>query len=282
MILPIDNNRLRELVPGVIHEAEGENTLYDKILPWLNSASEWIEDNFIGTKFELPASFNELVEKIIVNKAFSEAIPSLDVVLSPAGFAVISTDGRAPASKERIERLVYSLNSAVDSNTTRLISRLHLLPEWKKSKIGQWWSATLLPDLSYVTRVPRVGSLLDTYRTMRSHALMFERSLAEDYIGPSILEFLREEQSDESSYGAIISMIRETELRYISSRMTQDSASGPGTNPCLAEIVTWNQMRPIIDRILRCPSLKGVWFSEIGQSHYVHEFRNDVKGGYFF
>lgn len=95
MILTIDNRRLRELIPGVIHEVDDEASLYDKMLPWLNSANAWLEDNFIGPGIELPQGFNELVEKILVNKAFAEAIPSLDVVLSPAGFAVISTDGRA-------------------------------------------------------------------------------------------------------------------------------------------------------------------------------------------
>lgn len=145
MILPIDNNRLHELIPGVIHEVEGEAALYEKMLPWLESAATWLDDNFFGPGFVLPSELDELVGKIIVNKAFAEAIPSLDVVLSPAGFAVISTDGRAPASKERIERLVASLDSFVDANVSVLVSKLNKLPQWVGSDMGKWWRASFIP-----------------------------------------------------------------------------------------------------------------------------------------
>lgn len=277
MILTIDNNRLRELIPGVIHEVEDETSLYDKMLPWLNSAMAWLEDNFIGSGFELPSAFNELVEKIIVNKAFAEAIPSLDVVLSPAGFAVISTDGRAPASKERIERLVSSLNSYVDANTSLLISKLHLIPLWNVSQTGRWWCATFIPDLSDAYRFRNQNTLLDTYRSMRSHALRFEQEVAELYLGYSTLEAIRNDQfSSDPDMRSLITMIREAELRYISFHVRDQKSKCPDDHE------VWHLIRPIIARLAYFPDLQRQWQSEMGHRFKVEPFKNDVRGGFYF
>lgn len=277
MILTIDNNRLRELIPGVIHEVDDETTLYDKMLPWLNSAMAWLEDNFIGSGFELPLAFNELVEKIIVNKAFAEAIPSLDVVLSPAGFAVISTDGRAPASKERIERLVSSLNSYVDANTSLLISKLHLIPLWNVSDIGRWWCATFIPDLSDAFRFRNQNTLLDTYRSMRSHALRFEQKVAELYLGHSTLEAIRNDQfSSDPNMRSFITMIREAELRYISFHVCDQKSKCPDDHE------VWHLIRPIIARLSYFPELQLRWQAEMGHRFNVEPFKNDVRGGFYF
>lgn len=74
MELTIDNTRLRKLIPGVIHEVRNESTLYDKLHPWLLSAKQWIEDEFLGPDFTPPPSILPLAEKIIVNRAFAQAI----------------------------------------------------------------------------------------------------------------------------------------------------------------------------------------------------------------
>lgn len=287
MILTIDNRRLRELIPGVIHEVDDEASLYDKMLPWLNSANAWLEDNFIGSGIELPQGFNELVEKIIVNKAFAEAIPSLDVVLSPAGFAVISTDGRAPASKERIERLVSSLNSYVDANTSLLISKLHLVPQWNDSEIGNWWCATFIPDLSDAYRFRGQNSLLDTYRSIRSHALRFEQEVAESYLGNSTLDTIRKEQfSSDPNMSSLIRMIREAELRYISFHVRDQSSTqslGFAKNTkCPDDHEVWHLVRPIIARLAYYPEIHRLWQSEMGHRFKVEPFKNDIRGGFYF
>lgn len=104
--LTMTNAELRSLIPNVIHEVEGEALLIDKLAPWLESATLWLAENIVGESYSLPESVLPHAKKIIVYKAFAEAVPSLDITLSPAGFAVINTDGRAPASKERSSKSI--------------------------------------------------------------------------------------------------------------------------------------------------------------------------------
>lgn len=50
-----------------------------------------------------------ITAKLIATEVLSWAIPSLDLVLTPNGFGVVSTQNIAPASKERVDRLIGSL-----------------------------------------------------------------------------------------------------------------------------------------------------------------------------
>jgi len=286
MLLAIDNRRLRELIPGVIHEVEGETPLLDKLLPWINSTASWLEDNFIGNSYELPLPLYALAEKIIVCKAFAEAIPSLDVILSPAGFAVINTDGRAPASKERIERLVASLNTSVDANTEVFLSRLHHSPGWPDSAAGQWWSATFIPDLSEVHRFRGQDSMLDTYRSMRSIAVNFEQELAENYLGRNTLAEIRRQQFTAQELATLITMIRDAELRYISSRMKSHQAVSVRANSlsgkCPDGHEVWHLIRPVLAQLAYYPALYRSWQSEMGHRLNPEPFVNNIPGGFYF
>ena len=69
------NAELRSLIPNVIHEVEGESLLIDKLAPWLASANKWLTDNFVGEDYSLPESLLPLTKKVIVFKAFADAVP---------------------------------------------------------------------------------------------------------------------------------------------------------------------------------------------------------------
>ena len=190
MNLNLDNTTLRAFIPNIIREVAGETPLYDRILPWLESAQTWLEQNILG-QFQPEGQLCRLAVKITVCKAFADAVPSLDVTLSPAGFAVINTDGRAPASKERIERLVASLGTFVEANLAVLLTELHSQPGWVDSTIGHFYRATFIPDFADVHRFRRTLDILTAYRSMRDSAMRFELLLAESYLGHTLLGELR-------------------------------------------------------------------------------------------
>lgn len=277
MILNLDNSRLRTLIPNVIHEVEGETPLYEKMLPWLTSARMWLEQNILAD-FQPEGQLCALAEKIIVYKAFSEAIPSLDVTLSPAGFAVINTDGRAPASKERVERLVASLRSFVDANLAALLLELHKFPAWASSSAGQWFRATFIPNLDHVPQFRRGTDLMTTHRAMRALAMRFEQELAESYLGESFLSAMRSSYPDFGMSGSkeIHEMIVTAELRYISFHLTDHTAKCPDGHE------VWHLARPIIAQLNYWPELKDSWQQEMGERIKVKPFKNTVKGGFFF
>jgi len=276
MVLTIDNNRLRDIIPNVVHEVQSEMPLLTKLRPWLDSAALWLTDNFLGADYEVPEALLPLVEKIIVRKAFAEAVPSLDVSLTPSGFAVISTEGRAPASKERMERLIASIKSSVDANIVSLVSHLLHTEIWLNSPMGQWWCGTFIPDLSVVRRFCGDAPLLDTYRSIRSHALRFEQEVAERFMGYETLSFLRSQQFMDTQFSEIITMIRQAELRYISFHIRDERPECPG------EHEMWHLIRPLIERIKYYPDLYRRWHAEMGDCFKVEDFKNDIKGAFYF
>lgn len=274
MTLDIDNTAIRKLIPNIIHEVEGEATLYEKILPWIDSTRAWLEQNILGT-FEPTGGLLQLTEKIIVNKAFADAIPSLDLTMSPAGFAVISTEGRAPASKERVERLIASLNSAVDSNLTVLSCELPKHEQWRETPAGQWFLATFIPDFSMVPYFRGDKDLMATYRSMRDIALLFEQELAERFLGRRFLRNLRLQYPRYETPGTrdISDLIRKTELRYISAYLRDQKIR------CPDEHEVWHLARPIISELNYWPHLKEMWEEEMAATVTVEPFRSSRKGG---
>ena len=101
---------LRKYIPHVFQTVEGEASLYDKMYAYLDNAEEWVKQTFTSeTTFNTIAGYTDsnpikpLVSRLVVNQAFLAAVPSLDLVLTPNGFGIVSNQNIAPASKERID-----------------------------------------------------------------------------------------------------------------------------------------------------------------------------------
>ncbi|MEE0979173.1 MAG: DUF6712 family protein [Muribaculaceae bacterium] len=273
MNLTLTNDRIRELIPNVIHEVKGETSLLNKLRPWIETAKGWLEQNLLGS-YEPEGEIFRQAEKVIVIRAFALAVPSLDLSLSPSGFAVINTDGRAPASKERVERLIASLNTFVDQNLDRLLFTLSCDEVWRVSESGRWWLATFIPNLTEAWRFRSQGDVLSTYRIMRSQALRFEQELKENYLG-TLLDELREQQHA-TTHAPLVRKIREAELRYIGFHMRDQKPTCPDDHD------VWHLVRPVIAMLKTYPDLYARWQAEMGDRFRPEPFKNDVKGGFYF
>lgn len=277
MILNLDNAALRMIVPNIIHEVEGEMPLFDKLYPWLVSARQWLERRLLGSEFQPEGDVYAIVERIIVNKAFADAAPSIDVAISPAGFTVINTDGRAPASKERVERLVASLNASVDTDIILLCRELHNNAQWRATSIGQWFNSTFIPNFDDVAQFRQQYSLITTYYAMRSCALAFEIELAEHYFGREFLRSLREAfpTFEDPAARDIYELVHHAEIGYISAHLSGDT-NVPNSND------VWHLARPILSKLDCYPELKSKWQQEMGERFATNPYKNTKKGGYFF
>lgn len=273
------NAELRSIIPNVIHEVEGESLLIDKLAPWLASANKWLTDNFVGEDYSLPEGLLPLTKKVIVFKAFADAVPSLDVILSPAGFAVINTDGRAPASKERVERLIASLLSTVDANVLPFIINLLKYADYRSTRMGQYWLGTFMYGLDDAMANKRDKDLLTTYRSMRDSALRFETELSQDYLGKEVMKHLRLARyampTDDCTL-IMSDLIRRAELRYIASHARDQKAKCPDNHE------VWHLAQPILRELRYWPELRDMWEAEMGEEFAVKPFRNTVKGGFYF
>ena len=117
--------QLRELVPNVFATVKGETPLSAKIAPFVSSAEQWIISTFTSMEgmrqiclLDDGTPIKVTVERAVVCEAMRTAIPSLDIVITPNGFGVVSNQNIAPASKERVE-----------SNKTMSVLRRYTFPD---------------------------------------------------------------------------------------------------------------------------------------------------------
>ena len=143
MKLITTDEQLRMLIPHVFATAEGEPTLFEILSPFIETAEQWAIDTFVPD-----AIFDEIaeddgfgpnerlrfsLEKLVACQAYMTAIPSLDLVLTPNGFGIVSNQNIVPASRERVDALINSLESQRDSAIEALILRLSSRTDWQQS-----------------------------------------------------------------------------------------------------------------------------------------------------
>lgn len=152
-----------------------------------------------------------LASRAIVSDAFVHAIPSLDLVLTPNGFGIVSNQNVAPASSERVERLIQSLITNRDLAIDALLRLLLQSADWRATTQAKYFLATLFPTLSSLcsqlsttpstkttqtTQTTKTTlSLWDKYTSLHSPLILIEQELADKYISPELYARLRNTQT---------------------------------------------------------------------------------------
>ena len=86
----------------------------------------------------LPATefLNMALSRLIAHTAYYNAIPFVDLIQTPNGFAVVSNTNQKPASKERVERLLAWCDmerwNSADFLVAETLATAGALAEWKK------------------------------------------------------------------------------------------------------------------------------------------------------
>lgn len=133
------------------------------------------------------------VHRIVANKllaltAYHAAIPFVDIVQTENGFAVVSNNNLAPASKERVERLIGWCEGQIDELTDLLIK----LVMGNTDLLGKW---TLFPEFKeivncfFVTGKDFAGFINSTQKLRRKELLQHKAELLswqENIIAPVI------------------------------------------------------------------------------------------------
>ena len=139
LLIP-DNNVLLQFVPNVLKSVQGETLLFDKIAPHLEVAEAWLTTTFLSEAVLAKLPHEDATNKLlhyarmaVVAEAMLHAVPQLDLVLTPNGFGVVSNTNIAPASKERVERLLLSLEKMRDDTLAVLLPLLTQNVAWATS-----------------------------------------------------------------------------------------------------------------------------------------------------
>jgi hypothetical protein len=143
---------------------------FEKILPHLIAANGYLERELLGTVLysELESvGFPEVLllmcERVVALRAYERAIPFLDLRQTEQGFAVISTDGLVPASKDRVKALTDACRADGDASEDNLLSFLESLSgplkdDWLGSDVCTYLTDTYISTFREFKRYMPVQS----------------------------------------------------------------------------------------------------------------------------
>ena len=270
--------QLRAHIPNIIASVKGETPFIERLALFLDLAEDWVRTTFTSeTTFNTICGYTDtnplkvLTSRLVVADALRRAIPSLDIVLSPNGFAVVNTSNLAPASKPRVDRLIGSMLSHRDDCIASLLPGLVGASKWLTSSQADFFGATLFPDLRIVDAVGgATGSKWERYLELRSQIIDLEASLAEEWLSPELMSALRSEnlRGDlTEKRGEIVRQVKAQVVGYL--------RGGSFNSRRLADIV--NYIR------LNAESFEEWHKSETAKLFAPPVFRNERKAsGYFF
>lgn len=276
MKVEITEALLEQVLPNSIVAVDEEVSLADRVAPYVRDSCRWLESTTVGD-VELPESLHEMAVRAVVMRAVIKAIPALDLVVTPSGFGVVSSSNVAPASKERVERLISSLSSSLNDLVIDLQRRCVAVPEWRESTVGRWYCATFLPYVSDVMGLVKNTDPLTVYSDARSLAQDLESRIAEDYIGYPLMSKIKR-RFIEGVYDVstpVVASIRSETLRYVA-----DSLGSAG-HECPNPHDPWHAAEAILREIKQDDDLLAEW-QEYQSANKSEGFKNTRKGGYFF
>lgn len=304
---------LRRYIPNVLVSVKGETSLFDKLNPHLLMAERWVSSTFCSSSvFEQIASAPDsdllriYASKVVVSHAFMQAVPSLDLVLTPNGFGIVSNSNIAPASKERVERLILSLEQERDAAIQLLLSALFQsiksatdpsvyaegasyisdsapVPEvspsglsWLATPQCAFFSATLFPDLSICDQLGICEHRWQKYLELRPRLIEIENQLATDFISEEqFLVFRKVVLSLDSA-----SMLMQAVIRVLRAEIVRILRSNTDSSPSPAS----HNLLHIVDIIKKNPDEFPQWHSSATASLFnPANFENKkADKGYWF
>ena len=201
MRLITTNEQLNALLPNIAVTVQGEIPLIDKMAPFLSMAEKWVCDVFTSEPvFDTICSLAEdnslraATTQIVVYEAFRRALPHLDVILTPNGFGIVSNTNIAPASKERVARLLDTLLENRDAAISQVLSLVPAETAWLSTEQGKFFAATMFPNLEVTLRFPKTSeSRLKQYLSIREKAIAIEEFFAAQYLSVELMDVLRSE-----------------------------------------------------------------------------------------
>lgn len=272
------DEQLRSHLPNIIATVKGETPFIERLALFLDLAEDWVVNTFTSV-----STFNTIcghtdsnpiwiaTARLVVADALRRAIPSLDIVLTPNGFGIVSTNNLAPASKPRIDRLVGSMPAHRDDCIAALLPELPGASKWLASAQADFFGATLFPDFSLVDALAStVGSKWERYLELRSQVIDLEASLSEEWLSSELMSALRSENLRRD-----LTEQRSEIVRQVKAQLVGYLRSGSFNSRRLADIVNYIRLNAV--------DFEEWHRSETAKLFAPPVFRNERKAsGYFF
>ena len=254
MSLITSNEQLNALLPNIQVTVTGETPLIDKLSPFLSATEKWLSDVFTSESvFDTICQYAEenalrvATTQAVVYEAFRRAVPHLDIILTPNGFGIVSNTNIAPASKERINRLLDALLDNRDAALSQVLSLLPAESGWLGTKQAQFFAATMFPNMEVTLRLPKPSEgRWKLYLTLREKTIGIEQFFAAQYLSVELMDVLRSEvqsgQYRSMLHQKICRILQAVEIRCLNS--TDPSSWMQFEHGALFDIVNTIQNNP--------------------------------------
>ena len=230
---------LRRYIPNVLQTVKGEVPLFDKLTSFLDIAEEWVAHTFTSqATFSTIAGYADAniiktyAAKVVVCEAFKNAVPSLDLILTPNGFGIVSNSNVAPASKERVYRLIDSLEAERDNAISLLLSSLPGEPSWMTSTQCEYFSATMFPNLNICDYLGVAHQQWKKYQEVRATLLEIEQHIATQFLGQEQLDVFQKEAMSPSSTSSLMKTVIRS-LQAAEAQMLKATLSPTAPSACI-------------------------------------------------
>lgn len=194
------NEELMAHIPNAIFSVKGETSLFEKIEVHLQQAEAWVEQYITSAEIlsliaDRPAD-DELRRQLcdlIVADALISAIPLLDLVFTPNGFAVTQTQNLAPASKQRVDRLIGSMQQHRNCAIHYALDLLPAVEGWCDTPQARFFAESLFPNIDLAMLIPsQEKDHWQLFLTLQLKAKSIEFSLGEEFFSQEQLDVWRD------------------------------------------------------------------------------------------
>lgn len=275
MNIELTDKLVETVLPNNIVSVDEESPLSARIAPYVEDAGQWLTSELLGSAVELKPEHERLATRAVILKAFIMAIPTLDLVATPTGFGVISSQNMAPASKERVERLIASLGRNLDEVLCQLQEACMTYEEWRSSYPGTIFTSSFFCFLRDVTGERTEGAdIFSDFMRKRYIFVKMERNVTERFVGRPFMDLvLKKFTSGELTEAHPVIAI----LRSPATIRFYPEEYGRRAIPHSA----WHVAQSIINILPDYPELYDMYLAGCPVPQLGH-FVNDRKGGYFF
>lgn len=204
---------LRQYIPNTLVTIQGETSLYDKLQSHLRLSELWLMQ-LLGT---LPDTEPDLVRQLVATDAFLRVIPSLDLVLTPNGFGIVSNTNIVPASKDRVDRLLSSLEHNRDYTLDQLLRLLLQNAEWRTTPAADYFLQTLFQTPFALPADLRPAHALEVFQQTHPQLVLIEAELADQYISAPVFDRLRKDIHN-PAYATLIASLQAIEIQLLSGK----------------------------------------------------------------
>ena len=203
-----DINEFIKFIPTAYgYNPDADFTDFDVIRPFLEESEIWLKNELLGNdlfSFAETSSDTELkdaVSRVIACNAYYSCIPFVDLIQTPNGFAVVQNTNQAPASKERVERLLnwtkMRNSQAVDSLIYLIFSESDYNTLWRISDNYNRYTECLIITAASLQKYGRKDAQRETLDDLHPLLMSYQSKIAK-MISPDYMTELIEKRRNKT------------------------------------------------------------------------------------